>query len=67
MAAIDTFDWYTARVWNDLDEETREYVRRQRRYLLGLKCEDERKRFVLRYIREIFARTKHLVAELEGG
>jgi hypothetical protein len=67
MAAIDTFDWYTARVWNDLDEETREYVRRQRRYLLGLKCEDARKRFVSQFIKEMFERNRKITRSLRGA
>lgn len=54
MAAIDTFDWYTQKVWNVLDERTRDFIKKQRRYLMGLRSEDEKNRFVFQYIREVY-------------
>ena len=56
MSAIDTFDWYTEKVRKDLDEKSRDFLKKQRRYLMDLRSEDERKRFVFQYISEMAAR-----------
>lgn len=56
MPAIETFDWFKKQVWPSLDEETRKYLDAQRDYLLKLRNEDERRRFieeVMSYIKEM--------------
>ncbi len=56
MAAIHTFDWFKDQVWSSLDEGTRRFLLEQRDYLLKLRNEDERRRFVeevIEYIREL--------------
>lgn len=67
MSAVDTFDWYTEKVWSDLDEKNKDFIKKQRRYLMGLRSEDEKKRFVFQYIREMFARNGHVSLQSQGG
>ncbi len=67
MAAIDTFDWYTQKVWNVLDERARDFIKKQRRYLVGLRSEDEKKRFVFEYIREVYAKNGQASSGSHGG
>ncbi len=56
MPAIETFDWFRKEVWSSLDEEARKYLETQRDYLLILRNEDERRRF----IEEVISSTREL-------
>ncbi len=53
MPALETYDWYLQQVWPQLDEEVRKYLKTQRRYLLTLRNEDERRRFVENVIKQV--------------
>jgi hypothetical protein len=46
MAAIDTFEWLVQLVWPNPDSETRRFLREQRDYILKIRNEDERARFI---------------------
>lgn len=46
MAAIDTFDWLVSTGLKNPDDELTKFVVAQRTYLLTLRNEDERQRFV---------------------
>lgn len=52
MAAIDTFDWYIQPFLSSADEETKKFLMEERKYLLNLRSEDERQRFVEELIRK---------------
>ncbi len=67
MSAIDTFDWYTEKVRKDLDEKSRDFLKKQRRYLMDLRSEDERKRFVFQYISEIAVENGRGSLQSRGG
>ena len=67
MAAIDTFDWYSARAWEKLDEKIKDFIMRRRRLLMDLRSEDERKRFVFEYIREVYEKNAQALSGSRGG
>jgi hypothetical protein len=67
MSAIDTFDWYNARAWEKLDEKTKDFIMRQRRLLMDLRSEDERRRYVSQYMREVQEGDKGNLPALRGG
>jgi hypothetical protein len=67
MSAIETFDWYTEKVWNDLNEKTVDFIKKQRRYLMDLRSEDEKKRFVFQYIREVYEKNGQVSSAPHGG
>ena len=46
MAAIETFDWFKHQVWDYLSEEARRGLDEQRDYLLTIRNENERRRFI---------------------
>lgn len=46
MAAITTFDWFKKQVWDQLSEEARRGLDEQRDYLLTIRNENERRRFI---------------------
>lgn len=46
MAAVDTFDWLKKEVWPSLSEDARRFLDGQRGYLLKIRNENERRRFV---------------------
>ena len=46
MAAIDTFEWYVSTQIKNPGAETRLRITEDRAYLLTLRSEDERQRFV---------------------
>ena len=50
MAAADAFEWHVASSLRDAPPEIQAYVKEQRVLLLGLRSEDERQRFVERFI-----------------
>ncbi len=53
MAAADTFDWFVSSLGKDRNENVGKYIRDSRKYLLTLRSEDERQRFVEQVIAEI--------------
>ena len=67
MAAIDTFDWYNEQTPKNIDERTRDFIKKQRRSLMGLRSEDERKRFVFQYIREVYEKNGQVSSAPHGG
>jgi hypothetical protein len=55
MAAIDTFDWLVKQVWPKPDAEAKRFIDDQRDYILTIRNEDERIRFIeelMHYARE---------------
>jgi hypothetical protein len=46
MSAVDTFEWYVSSFMKDETPEIRKLVAENRDYLLSLRSEDERRRFV---------------------
>ncbi len=46
MPAIETFDWFKKQVWDQVDESTRALLDDQRGYLLEIRNENERLRFI---------------------
>ncbi|HXG37217.1 MAG TPA: hypothetical protein VNL36_00460 [Bacteroidota bacterium] len=53
MPALESFDWFRQQVWPVLDEEGRRYLETQRQYLLTLRNEDERRRFVAKVMEQV--------------
>lgn len=52
MPAIETFDWLKNELWPQASNELQEYLERQRSYLLTIRNENERRRFVEEVMRE---------------
>lgn len=46
MPAIETFDWFTKETWPQAGEDLRRLLQQQREYLLNIRNENERRRFV---------------------
>ncbi|HEX9615639.1 MAG TPA: hypothetical protein VGA55_09025 [Bacteroidota bacterium] len=46
MPAIETFDWFRQHVWPQAGEELRRLLEQQRAYLMNIRNENERRRFV---------------------
>lgn len=46
MAAVDTFEWFTAMLLREGKPELVRFIAEQRDYLYALRSEDERQRFV---------------------
>jgi hypothetical protein len=49
MAAVQTFEWFVQQFWPNPDEATKKAIQRHRDYLLKLRSENER----LRYVEEL--------------
>ena len=58
MPAIETFDWFKKEVWPSLDQETRDALASHREYLLTIRNEDERRRFIQEVMREVKSKMK---------
>ena len=58
MPAIDTFDWLKKQVWDQLSEDARRDLERRRDYLLEIRNENERRRFVDDLMKEVKHSTK---------
>ncbi len=56
MAARDTFEWFVAGVAKECPPELQEYIKNLRMYLITLRSEDERQRFVDDAIQELHLR-----------
>lgn len=63
MAAADAFDWFVSSLGASRDETLGMYIRESRSYLLTLRSEDERQRFVEQVIAEI----RRMGASGKGG
>jgi hypothetical protein len=46
MAARDTFEWLAGQFWPDPDNDAKKFIHEQREYLLTIRNENERERFV---------------------
>lgn len=46
MPAVDTFDWFKNQVWDQLTDEAQRALDGQRDYLLTIRNENERRRFI---------------------
>jgi hypothetical protein len=46
MSAIDTFEWYVSSFLTEQDPAVRKLLLEHREYLLSLRSEDERRRYV---------------------
>jgi len=53
MAAIDTYDWVVQRFLPNPDDATKKFLRDQREYLLSIRDENQRRRFVAGLVEEI--------------
>jgi hypothetical protein len=67
MSAIDTFDWYNSRAWKTLDEKAKEFIMHHRKFLMSLRSEDEKKRYVFQYTKEVQERNQQNTSGLRGG
>ncbi len=56
MAASETFEWYVSSMAKDVSPAKQQRIREQREYLLTLRSEDERQRFVDQIIDELLRR-----------
>ena len=56
MAASETFEWYVSSMVKDVSPTKQQRIREQREYLLTLRSEDERQRFVDQIIDELLRR-----------
>ncbi len=53
MPAVETFDWFTKGVWPQAGEELRRLMEQEREYLLNIRNENERRRFVEEVMLEV--------------
>jgi hypothetical protein len=67
LSAIDTFEWYNAHAWEKPDERTREFIMRHRRFLMDLRSEDEKKRYVSEYMKIAQERNQQNISAPRGG
>ncbi|MBI1803715.1 MAG: hypothetical protein HY033_07135 [Ignavibacteriae bacterium] len=60
MAAADTFEHYISTMVKNSSPALRQYIGEQREYLLALRSEDERQRFVDDIIEELMRRKREM-------
>ena len=53
MPAIETFDWFKNQIWDQLSDDARRTLDEQRDYLLTIRNENERRRFIDDLIKEV--------------
>lgn len=53
MSAMDTFDWFVSTALKNPDEELKKFIHSQRQYLLTLREEDEKQRFVQEFMHDV--------------
>lgn len=53
MSALDTFDWFVSTAVKNPNDDLKKFIDSQRQYLLNLREEDEKQRFVQEFIREV--------------
>ena len=46
MAAIDTFDWFADKFYRMPDETTKQFLEKERNYILSMRNENERLRYI---------------------
>jgi hypothetical protein len=56
MAAIDKFDWYVASMVKNASPDKQRFIHDQREYLLTLRSEDERQRFIDNVIEDLMSK-----------
>lgn len=58
MPALETFEWFKKQVWDQLSEEARRDLDDQKDYLLGIRNENERRRFIDDLMKDVKRATK---------
>ncbi len=58
MAAIDTFDWFRNEIWPQATDELKRFFQDRREYLLNIRNENERRRFIEGLMLEVKATLK---------
>ncbi|MEX1140357.1 MAG: hypothetical protein WEB33_06925 [Bacteroidota bacterium] len=53
MPAIETFDWLKKELWPTAQNDLRLYLEEKRKYLLNIRNENERRRFVDEILLEV--------------
>jgi hypothetical protein len=53
MAALETFEWIVGQSLSSPDAETRKLVNSQRNYLLTIRSEDERQKYLEVFVHQI--------------
>ena len=53
MSAIDTFDWFKKQVWDQLTDDARQSLEQRREYMLTIRNENERRRFIDELIKDV--------------
>jgi hypothetical protein len=56
MAALDTFEWLQNQFWPNPDADAKKFIHEQREYLMNIRNENERVRYVetlLTHVREM--------------
>ncbi len=53
MSALNTFDWFVSTAVKLPDEDLKRFIESQRQYLLTLREEDEKQRFVQDFMHEV--------------
>lgn len=59
MAAIDTFEWFIQKFYPLPDAVTADFLRRERQYLLEIRNENERLRYIDELMRRVRESLKH--------
>lgn len=60
MPAIVTFDWLKKELWPAAQNDLRLFLEEKRKYLLNIRNENERRRFVDEVLAEVHARRMNL-------
>lgn len=60
MPAIETFDWLRKELWPAAQKDLRLFLEEKRKYLLNIRNENERRRFVDEVLSEVRARRVNL-------
>lgn len=58
MPALETFDWLKRELWPTAQNDLRLYLQEKRKYLLNIRNENERRRFVDEVLLEVRSRIR---------
>lgn len=53
MPALETFDWLRNELWPHAQNDLRRYLEEKRKYLLNIRNENERRRFIEEIMTEV--------------
>jgi len=53
MPALETFEWFKKQIWDQLSEDSRRGLDEQRDYLLAIRNENERRRFIEELMKDV--------------